>query len=242
LTTPWRCHREKRKGRRIGRGSSPGIAHGDLGELIHVEGPSFELSGISATPYPTPDRPGREGSQCGTNRLQIGWGDPLGEGKKVRLRSGSDRVGRIAALALALTLLAGLLAWTTSASAGRRGDVLDLINDERADRNLRRLRMLDRVSRLAQSHSRRMARRGEVFPSPNLPDAIRRYRWSDWGENAGCGISLRRIHRGFMEDRSSRRNVLNPTFRRIGIGVARSEERPRICDHATFWVTEILFG
>ena len=134
------------------------------------------------------------------------------------------------------------LAAMPAATATPRAELLTLINEERTSRDLRRVGELPRVSRIARSHSEQMVRRREVFPSSNLPGAISGYDWREWGENTTCGPTIRWIHRHLMRNRSSRRNLLNPVFRSVGLGVARSRSHPNVCRGGTYWVTEIFFG
>jgi uncharacterized protein YkwD len=89
-----------------------------------------------------------------------------------------------------------------------------------------------------------MARAKDVFGTRNLSQKLRRrgYRFTTWAENVGCQDSVRAMHRQMMRRRASRRAILFNRFRRVGIGVATTRSRPRVCDGGTVWVTEIFFG
>jgi uncharacterized protein YkwD len=150
----------------------------------------------------------------------------------------------LAPLACGIALAEPLLA-TTEAVAGPREEarvVLRMINGTRRARHVRALRPSRRASRVAQRHSRKMARRGDVFHPRNLPRAIDDLHWSRWGDNVACGRSLKHVHRKLMDSRDSRRNLLYRRFDHVGIGVAESRARPRVCRGATFWVTQIFYG
>jgi len=108
-----------------------------------------------------------------------------------------------------------------------------LVNHTRAVRGLPRLRLNQRLSRAAKSHSRDMVRRhyfGHVSRGgKDIVDRLHRSRYLggrfSWmvGENLawGSGIqgSPRRIVRSWMRSPGHRQNMLNPRFREIGIGV-----------------------
>ncbi len=149
-----------------------------------------------------------------------------------------------AALIVVLTTLVALAGPAGDAIATPETDLRRLINLERSERGVRRLKGARKADRLAERHSRQMARAKDIFGSRNLAQKLRRrgYRFTTWAENVGCEESVRAMHRQFMRRRSSRRAILFERFRRVGIGVARTRSRPRVCDGGTLWVTEIFFG
>jgi uncharacterized protein YkwD len=72
-----------------------------------------------------------------------------------------------------------------------------------------------------------MARAQTLFHSSSLG------RLGRWGENVGYTYrGVRSIHRAFMRSRDHRWNILNRSFRKVGIGVDRARGR--------LWVTEIF--
>lgn len=154
---------------------------------------------------------------------------------------GKGIVARAAVFALCAGLLCGVVAEPAIAARKQRVKMLRLINRTRVGRDLRPMRLHTQVTRVAQKHSRQMAARKRVQSSGNLPRAIRRWAKAGWGENVTCGSSLRSIHRRFMRDASSRRNILRPRFRRVGIGVVETDYPPRVCNGGNLWVTEIFF-
>ena len=79
-----------------------------------------------------------------------------------------------------------------------------------------------------------MADRNELFHTANLWAAVRAYSPSTWGENVGVARWLRRVRTLWMQSGGHRDNILNPRFRRIGIGVVRSG--------GMVWVTTIFYG
>ncbi|MEX0753889.1 MAG: CAP domain-containing protein [Actinomycetota bacterium] len=149
-----------------------------------------------------------------------------------------------AVIAVAIACLVVLSGPANVSGASPETDLRRLINMDRKQRDLRPLKGARKADRLAEQHSRRMARSGQISPSRNLPRKLenRGYRFRSWAQNVGCHRSVRRFHRATMRRRSSRKNVLGPRFRRVGIGVARTPADPDVCNGATVWVTEIFFG
>lgn len=108
-----------------------------------------------------------------------------------------------------------------------------LINRRRASRGLRRLRLNRRLSKAAVWHTHDMVHRHYfAHISRNGNDIVARLRKSRYlggrfawmvGENLAWGSgsrgTAREIVRGWMHSPAHRRNMLNPRFREIGIGV-----------------------
>ena len=155
-------------------------------------------------------------------------------------RPASGRPARFTALSCAF-VLSGLVVGLASAQpAGAtvkpRERLLTLVNEVRERRGVRPVRLATRASRLAGRHSERMARAGEVSPSGiNYP-------YDEWGENVSCGRSIRQAHEKLMEAAEARRNIIRARFRRVGLGIATSRPKRRVCHGATFWVTEVFFS
>lgn len=108
-----------------------------------------------------------------------------------------------------------------------------LLNRERQRRGLRALRVNNRLSRAALSHTRDMVKRryfDHVSPTGrDLTDRVtvagyvsRAERW-EVGENLAWGIgglaTPRSIVAGWMRSPGHRHNILDRRFREIGIGV-----------------------
>jgi uncharacterized protein YkwD len=116
-----------------------------------------------------------------------------------------------------------------------RAATLCLINRERTSRGLRALRHDDQLRKASQSYSRQMVRHGffdHVSPGGSTPRSrITRSTtylrgagtWSI-GENlywgAGEGATPQQSVEGWMNSPGHRRNMLDPRFRDIGIGIA----------------------
>jgi uncharacterized protein YkwD len=136
----------------------------------------------------------------------------------------------------------------TPASATKRQIVratLCQLNRERAHRGLRRLKLDKRLGRAARRHARDMARRKyfshDTLGGGSFVDRIRRagylkgaYTWTV-GENLAWGSHgfsrPRVIMRMWMNSPGHRANILNPSFREVGVGIAyaapvRGEGKP----------------
>ena len=66
-----------------------------------------------------------------------------------------------------------------------------------------------------------MGRRYVLFHTSNLWDLVRPYDARTWGENIAYADTLRRVEQLWMQSYHHRVNLLNPSFRSAGIGVAR---------------------
>ena len=156
-------------------------------------------------------------------------------------RTAASRLARgTTALTCALVFSGLLVGYASPQPAGAtvkpRERLLTLVNEVRERRGVRPVRLAPRASRLAKRHSERMARAGEVSPSDI------NYRYDEWGENVSCGRSIRQAHEKLMEAADARRNIIRARFRRVGLGIATSRPKRRICHGATIWVTEVFFS
>ena len=112
--------------------------------------------------------------------------------------------------------------------------IVCLLNAERTRRGLPRLRENDRLETAADKHSRDMVRRdyfdhrspGGSSPSDRIKDAgyLRGARGWTVGENLAWGTGSlatpRKIVAGWMNSTGHRHNILNRSYREIGVGVA----------------------
>ena len=139
-------------------------------------------------------------------------------------------------LLVAVFLVQGVATDPSPADAGTRdrAEMLQLTNEDRADKERRALRLNEKLSRYARRHSREMAERGQLFHTPDLADKLRGLDWSLGAENVGMGASLPALEDVFMASRPHRRNILRSGFRRTAIGVVES--------NGSFWVTVIFYG
>ncbi|MFF9345112.1 MULTISPECIES: CAP domain-containing protein [unclassified Streptomyces] len=112
-------------------------------------------------------------------------------------------------------------------------DVIALVNAERDRAGCGPLRTEKRLARAAQGHADDMAARDYyAHASPEGRDGGDRisaagYGWSAWGENIHKGPKTpERAMDDWMESPAHRANILNCSFRDIGVGVALTADGP----------------
>jgi uncharacterized protein YkwD len=115
-----------------------------------------------------------------------------------------------------------------------RNEMFQQVNASRRNNGVHPLKMNWRLSESALSHSRRMMRRHSVYHTTDLYSLVRRYSPHTWGENVGMAGTLKRMERLFMGSPPHRANILNPAFKRIGVGVQRTSGH--------VWVTLDFYG
>jgi uncharacterized protein YkwD len=135
----------------------------------------------------------------------------------------------LAAGSIALLLLPMAPARATSEPEAQ---MRHLINAERSEQGKRPLPMSARMSGIAERHTREMAESGTIYHNDDLGSDLRYCHPSRWGENVGMGGSVTRLHDLFMDSAPHRKNVLNGTFDRIGVGV--------VSRHGTTYVTVVF--
>ncbi len=114
---------------------------------------------------------------------------------------------------------------------GAEAEMLNLINQERARAGLVPLVMDETMREVARQHSREMFELGyfgHESPVTGSPaDRLLRagVRFGVAGENLAYAPNVRLAHEGLMASPGHRANILNPQFRRVGIGAVRSELR-----------------
>jgi uncharacterized protein YkwD len=103
--------------------------------------------------------------------------------------------------------------------------MLSLVNQERTSRGLVALQMDDTLVQLGRSHADDMFKRGYFSHiTPEGKDPFDRMHdagviFGVAGENLALAPTLQIAHDGLMNSPGHRANILNPSFRKIGIGV-----------------------
>lgn len=133
-------------------------------------------------------------------------------------------------LALLLTLVPGVRIAEAAPDAGLEARFVELINSERASAGLPSLRVADDLIGVGRRHAVRMAEREDLHHNPNLGSDVSG--WDKVGENVGKGPDIDRIHAAFMASEGHRRNVLDPDWVEVGVGV-------EVVDGG-LWVTELF--
>ena len=148
--------------------------------------------------------------------------------------SRSRRQVTLVLLLAAVLVSSGIATSPAHAGTGLRGEMFQLTNDDRADRDRRTLDLDAELSKFARRHSQAMADAGEIFHTKNLAAKLKNKDWSAAGENVGVGPSLSGIEAAFMGSTPHRRNILNRDFQDVAVGVVESD--------GNFWVTVIFYG
>jgi uncharacterized protein YkwD len=124
-----------------------------------------------------------------------------------------------------LTIPRGLTVWPDPDS---ESVMLRLVNQERSLAGRPALVADDRLREVARAHGEEMFRLGYFAhdsPTAGSPfDRLKRagIKYAAAGENLAYAPTVEAAHRGLMESPDHRRNILDPEFRRVGIGVQQS--------------------
>lgn len=131
-----------------------------------------------------------------------------------------------------VTLLAATIPAATPAlaDAGVEGEFVSLLNQERAADGLPQLSMAGDLTAVARRHSQGMADDDNLRHNPDLDSEVSG--WQKVGENVGRGPSAGAIHQGFMNSPSHARNILDPDWTQVGVGV--------VVRDGQVWVTEVF--
>ena len=135
----------------------------------------------------------------------------------------------VGAAFLAPSVQAGVTSAPRSTADELRRRMLTLVNRSRELRGLPQLRVHAHLSKEALRHSRRMARTGTISHTPNLADLVRGVGGSVFGEDLGKGRGLRGIRDAWLRRADTRRIMLDPRFRHVGLGVIHVD--------SFYWVT-----
>ena len=145
----------------------------------------------------------------------------------------------LAGFMVGCTLLVMLGTLGTPAPAGatveERLQLTDLVNQAREARGLHGLGWSKDLWSLARKHSIEMCASGDLYHSRNLSVRLSFANWSTYGENVGVGVDVRGLFDAFMASDAHRANILDRSFRKVGIGFAHDE-------NGILWVTMIFYG
>jgi uncharacterized protein YkwD len=109
-------------------------------------------------------------------------------------------------------------------------EVLDLINAERKKEDLKPLKAQKILMKLARDHAANMARQNRmnhVLDDKNPKDRIDAsgYKYRSFGENVAEGQrTAKAVVKEWMDSPIHKKNILNPRFTEIGIGMAKNRK------------------
>jgi len=148
----------------------------------------------------------------------------------VRAQSGSRAAAAVLALACA-ALPTSQIAQSAAGPGAEQFKMLELVNLERASRDLAPLVWNETLARLAAAHARDMSRAGRISHNSSSDGATfsQRAARSDLraravAENVGVAPDLVTAHRGLMDSPGHRANILDGKLGAVGIGLAWSPD------------------
>ncbi|MYV72429.1 CAP domain-containing protein [Streptomyces sp. SID1046] len=113
-------------------------------------------------------------------------------------------------------------------ATGSVAQVLALVNQERAAAGCSAVSLNAKLTKAAQDHSADMASHsnmshtGSDGSDPGARITRAGYTWSTYGENVAYGYSTpEKVMEGWMNSQGHRENILNCSFKEIGIGLAQ---------------------
>ncbi len=115
--------------------------------------------------------------------------------------------------------------------------LVDQLNQSRAQAGLPPLKIDDRLVQAAREHSQRMAETRTLSHvlsgEPGVADRIAAtgLHFNRSGENVGYNSDFNGLHSGWMHSPPHRANILNPDYTLVGIGVARGSD-------GVYWATQ----
>jgi uncharacterized protein YkwD len=116
----------------------------------------------------------------------------------------------------------------TATASGAVARIVELVNAERSKVGCSALTLNMTLSKVAQAHSEDMALHqnmshyGSDGSSPGDRITSAGYAWSAYGENVAYGyVSPEQVMAGWMASPGHKANILNCTFKEIGVGLAQ---------------------
>lgn len=138
--------------------------------------------------------------------------------------------GRLAIVLLSGILITTLMPLHSLAATSARDQLIDLINEERADLGLNQLKRHSDLDEGAQAQAQAVADAGYLFHNPDLGDVTSG--WEMMGENVGYAGSIASVHEALMASPGHRDNILNARYSHLGVGVVVSD--------GSVWVAEVF--
>lgn len=105
---------------------------------------------------------------------------------------------------------------------------VDMINADRRAAGSGPLVVLPELVEKARRHAEKMAAGERIFHSDDMAEGLEG--WQLLGENVGRGGNLETLHRAFMDSAGHRRNVLDPRFDAVGVGIVWYKDVPYVVE------------
>jgi len=120
---------------------------------------------------------------------------------------------------LAPVVVAGAASAAGSGStASMESDFVSRLNALRASKGLAPLTVDGELTGIARRWAGKMASEGQISHNPNFPNEVKQ-NWVKLGENVGTGPDVKSIHDAFVASQTHYKNMIDPAFTRIGVGV-----------------------
>ena len=107
------------------------------------------------------------------------------------------------------------------------GELMALINRERAKRGLEKLVVDESLTDISRSWARTMAKKKKMFHNEKLGDHLKTYGWKMINENvfyASDEVSSKKVVEGWMKSWGHRDNLLYPEMNIAGVGISRASD------------------
>jgi uncharacterized protein YkwD len=133
-----------------------------------------------------------------------------------------------AAAALTAVLMAAVLVLGTPATAGAadngaEGQFVAAINSIRAQNGLGPVHVYGELQGVARNWTDQMVANGGISHNPNLGGDVSA-NWRKLGENVGVGHSVDSLMNAFVNSPAHYRNIVDPAFNYIGVGVSYGDD------------------
>ncbi|MFD8542874.1 CAP domain-containing protein [Streptomyces sp. NPDC059649] len=117
---------------------------------------------------------------------------------------------------------------SSAPASGAAASILKLVNSERSKAGCSPLKLNAKLTKAAQDHSkdmaahRNMSHTGSDGSDPGQRITRAGYNWSAYGENVAYGYSSpASVMKGWMASPGHKRNILDCSFKELGVGLAQ---------------------
>jgi len=138
------------------------------------------------------------------------------------------RVVLVAVLAAALGLL--VVPHAAATDAGAESQFVGRINAIRESNGLAPLQVASELVGVARRWTDRMVADGQISHNPGLAGEVTAD-WTKLGENVGVGADVDSLMRAFVNSPQHYRNIVDPAYNYIGVGVAYSDDGRMFTTH-----------
>lgn len=124
----------------------------------------------------------------------------------------------LAALAVAVFAVLAVALPAGAGDADLESAFVAKINQLRASKGLQPLAVDPELTSIGRRWAATMAAKGDIWHNPDFPNWVTQD-WRRLGENVGMGPDLDRLFQAFVDSPAHYRNLVDPAFNRVGVGV-----------------------